>query len=66
MIGGGASRIWDDFIVPAFDEARRMAFERPSATVRLLPAALAPDSGALGAAALALDGAEDRSVIGNA
>jgi glucokinase len=63
VIGGGAAHIWDQLVVPAFDEARRMAFERPSATVRLLPAALAPDSGALGAAALALDGADDGWVI---
>lgn len=57
VIGGGAANIRDLFVTPAFDEARRMAFARPSNTARLLPAALDADSGALGAAALALEGA---------
>lgn len=57
VIGGGAARLWDELVDPAFDEARQMAFERPSATARLLPAALGGDSGALGVAALALEGA---------
>ena len=42
-------------IAPAFAEARRLAFARPAATARLLPAALGEDSGALGAAALAME-----------
>jgi glucokinase len=55
VIGGGAARIRDDFIVPAFEEAGRIAFARPAATARLLPAALDENSGALGVAALALE-----------
>jgi glucokinase len=61
VIGGGAAHIRDLFITPAFDEARRMAFARPSSTARLLPAALDADSGALGAAALALEGADQHA-----
>ena len=55
VVGGGAARIWEDYVEPAFAEARRLAFARPAATARLLPAALGADSGALGMAALALD-----------
>jgi glucokinase len=55
VIGGGAARMWQDLIDPAFEEARRMAFTRPAATARLIPAALGGDSGALGVAALALE-----------
>jgi glucokinase len=55
VIGGSAGQIWQQLVQPAFDEARRMAFARPAATVQLLPAALHPDSGALGVAALTFD-----------
>lgn len=58
VIGGGAAHIRELFVEPAFAEARRLAFARPAATARWLPAALDADSGALGMAALALDGAE--------
>jgi len=55
VIGGGAANIWDGYIEPAFAEARRLAFTRSAATVRLVPAALGADSGALGVAALTLE-----------
>jgi glucokinase len=55
VVGGGAARIRDDLIEPAFAEARRMAFQRPAATAQLHFAALGDDSGALGVAALALE-----------
>jgi glucokinase len=55
VIGGGAARMWQDLIDPAFEEARRMAFTRPAATARLIPAALGGDSGALGVVALSLE-----------
>jgi glucokinase len=56
VVGGGAAQMWDRLIAPAFAEARRMAFARPAATAQLLPAALGENSGALGVAALALEG----------
>jgi glucokinase len=55
VIGGGTANIWDAYVEPAFAAAQRLAFARPAATVRLLPASLGPDSGALGMAALVLD-----------
>jgi glucokinase len=55
VVGGGVAKMFDDHIAPAFEEARRLAFARPAATARLLPAALGDDSGALGAAALAFE-----------
>jgi glucokinase len=55
VIGGGASRMWDPFILPAFDEGRHLAFAGPAATVQLQPSGLGNNSGALGVAALALD-----------
>ena len=55
VVGGGAAHIWDRLIAPAFAEAEQLAFARPAATARLLPAALGEDSGALGAAALAME-----------
>ena len=55
VIGGGAARMRQELIDPAFEEARRMAFSRPAATARLMPSALGGDSGTLGVAALALE-----------
>lgn len=61
VIGGGAANIWQVYVEPSFAEARRLAFARPAATARLARAALGSDSGALGVAALALEGMASRA-----
>jgi glucokinase len=55
VIGGGVANMFDDYVAPAFEEARGLAFARPAVTARLLPAALGDNSGALGVAALVFD-----------
>lgn len=55
VIGGGVANEWVRYIVPAVRIMERMAFARPVADVRVVPAALGADAGTLGAVVLALD-----------
>jgi glucokinase len=54
VIGGGLSNIGDMLLEPAFEEARRRAFQPSYQAVRFARAELGRNSGVLGAAAFAL------------
>ena len=56
VIGGGVSRVGDFLFVPLREEVRRHVKLVPVESVPILPAALGPDVGILGAAAVALAG----------
>ncbi|MFA5026506.1 MAG: ROK family protein [Candidatus Methylomirabilota bacterium] len=56
VIGGGISRAGDLLFAPLRDEVRRRVKLPPLESIPILPAALGPDVGILGAAAVALDG----------
>ena len=55
VIGGGLSNIGDMLLKPAIEEAGQKAFKQAYQAVRFTRAELGRDSGALGAAAFALD-----------
>jgi glucokinase len=52
IIGGGVARAGDLIFAPVRRIVRQEAFERPGAAVRIVPAALGDDVGAVGAAAV--------------
>ncbi len=55
VVGGGLSMEWDAYVAPALRVMRLRAFTRPAERVRVIPAALREEAGALGAVVLALD-----------
>jgi glucokinase len=58
VIGGGAIRAGDLLLAPARDELKSRALEPMTATP-VAPAEFGPDAGMIGAATMALPGAED-------
>ncbi len=65
IIGGGLSNIGDSLLKPAFEEAGRRAFPPPCQAVRFALAELGRDSGAIGAAAYALEKMREAAGIAN-
>jgi len=55
VIGGGVTRAGDFLFKPVREEVRRRVKLVPVESVPIVPAALGPDVGILGAAAVALD-----------
>jgi glucokinase len=55
VVGGGVTKAGDFLFQPLREEVRRRVKLVPVETVPILPAALGPDVGILGAAAVALD-----------
>jgi|Deesub1362A_J573_1020465.scaffolds.fasta_scaffold00010_281 glucokinase len=54
ILGGGLTGAWNIYVQEAIREASRRAFRSLFAQCQIVPAALGPDAGLLGAAALAL------------